>query len=111
MAGIRKISVRIDTELKGEFERVLEGIGLDPTNTMRSFAFQVAREGALPFEPSPVKFEMGGKTAVTSFKVAREIGDDAEAVLQGLGMNYSSAVRLLALQTIAEGAIPFRAGA
>lgn len=56
MAGIRKISVRIDTEPKGEFERVLEGIGLDPTNAMRSFAFQVAREGALPFDPSSVEF-------------------------------------------------------
>lgn len=39
MAGIRKVSIRIDTKLKGEFERVLEGIGLDPTNAMRSFMF------------------------------------------------------------------------
>lgn len=95
------------TGLKGEFERVLDGIGLDPTNAMRCFAFQIARKESFPFEPSPIEFEMSGKTTVTSFKVA----DDADAVLQDLGTNFSSAVRLLALQTIAEGAIPFRAGA
>ena len=99
------------TGLKGEFERVLDGIGLDPTNAMRCFAFQIARKESLPFEPSPIEFEMSGKTTVTSFKVAEKVADDADAVLQDLGMNFSSAVRLLALQTIAEGAIPFRAGA
>lgn len=54
---------------------------------------------------------MSGKTTVTSFKVSEETGNEAEAVLRSLGMNFSSAIRLLALQTIAEGAIPFRAGA
>lgn len=39
MLGVKKVSVRIDTGLKGEFERVLDGIGLDPTNAMRCFAF------------------------------------------------------------------------
>ena len=29
MLGVKKVSVRIDTGLKGEFERVLDGIGLD----------------------------------------------------------------------------------
>ena len=82
-----------------------------PTNATRCFAFQIARKESFPFEPSPIEFEMSGKTTVTSFKVAEKVADDADAVLQDLGMNFSSAVRLLALQTIAEGAIPFRAGA
>lgn len=111
MLGVKKVSVRIDTGLKGEFERALDGIGLDSTNAMRCFAFQIARKESLPFKPSPIEFEMSGKTTVTSFKVAEKVADDADAVLQDLGMNFSSAVRLLALQTIAEGAIPFRAGA
>ena len=111
MLGVKKVSVRTDTGLKGEFERVLDGIGLDPTNAMRCFAFQIARKELFPFEPSPIEFEMSGKTTVTSFKVAEKVADNADAVLQDLGLNFSSAVRLLALQTIAEGAIPFRAGA
>lgn len=111
MLGVKKASVRIDTGIKGEFERVLDGIRLDPTNAMRCFSFQIARKESFPFEPSPIEFEMSGKTTVASFKVAEKVADDTDAVLQDLGMNSSSAVRLLALQTIAEGAIPFKAGA
>lgn len=50
MPGVKKVSVRIDTGLKGEFERVLDGIGLDPTNAMRCFAFQIARKESLEWE-------------------------------------------------------------
>lgn len=52
MLGVKKVSVRIDTGIKGEFERVLDGIGLDSTNAMRCFAFQIARKESFPFEPS-----------------------------------------------------------
>lgn len=111
MGYIKKASVRIDVKLKDDFARTLDEIGLDPTNAMRSFAFQLARKGELPFEPMPFEYELSGKTTVTSFKAQDAIVDDGNLVLQQLGLNYSSAIKLLALQTIAEGAIPFRAGA
>ena len=97
MTGTRKVSVRIDAGLKDEFERVLDGIGLDPTNAMRCFAFQVARKGELPFAPSSIEFEMSGKTVVTSFKVAEEAANDAEDVLHGLGMNFSNSAASIAV--------------
>jgi len=111
MPYMRKVSVRIDVKLKDDFARTLDEIGLDLTNAMRSFAFQLARKKALPFEPGHFEYKMSGKTTVTSFKAPDTIIDEGNAILQELGLNYSSAIRLLALQTVAEGAIPFRAGA
>lgn len=111
MSYIKKVSVRIDVKLKDDFTRTLDEIGLDPTNAMRSFAFQLARKKALPFELEPQEYELSGKTTVTSFKAPDAIIDEGNLVLQQLGLNYSSAIKLLALQSIAEGAIPFRAGA
>lgn len=44
-AKMRKLSVRIDADLKASFEDTLRGIGVDPTCAMRSFAFQIVLEG------------------------------------------------------------------
>lgn len=90
-AKMRKLSVRIDADLKAAFEDALRGIGVDPTCAMRSFAFQIVLEGGIPSGPADAGFEAGGKTAVTSVKI-------------------SQAVRLLALQTTALGGMPFAAG-
>ena len=50
-AKMRKLSVRIDADLKASFEDTLRGIGVDPTCAMRSFAFQIVLEGDIPFDP------------------------------------------------------------
>ena len=42
---MRKLSARIDADLKASFEDTLRGIGVDPTCAMRSFAFQIVLEG------------------------------------------------------------------
>ena len=50
-AKMRKLSVRIDADLKASFEDTLRGIGVDPTCAMRSFAFQIVLEGGHPLRP------------------------------------------------------------
>ena len=110
-AKMRKLSVRIDADLKASFEDTLRGIGVDPTCAMRSFAFQIVLEGGdIPFGPVDTGFEASGKTAVTSVKIPDDVAGEMESVLKGLGTNFSQAVRLLALQTTALGGIPFAAG-
>lgn len=102
-AKMRKLSVRIDADLKASFEGTLRGIGVDPTCAMRSFAFQIVLEGDIPFGPVDTGFEASGKTAVTSVKIPDDVAGEMESVLKGLGTNFSQAVRLLALQTTALG--------
>ena len=109
-AKMRKLSVRIDADLKASFEGTLRSIGVDPTCAMRSFAFQIVLEGDIPFDPVDTGFEAGGKTAVTSVKIPEDVAREMESVLKGLGTNFSQAVRLLALQTTALGGMPFAAG-
>lgn len=50
-AKMRKLSVRIDADLKASFEDTLRGIDVDPTCAMRSFAFQIVLEGGHPLRP------------------------------------------------------------
>jgi len=102
-AKTRKLSVRINADLKASFEDTLRGIGVDPTCAMRSFAFQIVLEGDIPFDP-------GGRTAVTSVKIPEDVAGEMESVLKSLDTNFSQAVRLLALQTTALGGMPFAAG-
>lgn len=109
-AKMRKLSARIDADLKASFEDTLRGIGVDPTCAMRSFAFQIVLEGDILFGPVDAGFEAGGKTAVTSVKIPDDVAGEMESVLKGLGTNFSQAVRLLALQTAALGGMPFAAG-
>ena len=109
-AKMRKLSVRIDADLKASFEDTLRGIGVDPTCAMRSFAFQIVLEGDIPFGPVDAGFEASGKTAVTSAKIPEDVAGEMESVLKGLGTNFSQVVRLLALQTTALGGMPFAAG-
>lgn len=47
-AKMRKLSVRIDADLKASFEDTLRVIGVGPTCAMRSFAFQIVLEGDTP---------------------------------------------------------------
>lgn len=108
-AKMRKLSVRIDADLKAAFEGTLRDIGVDPTCAMRSFAFQIVLEG-IPFDPVDAGFEASGKTAVTSAKIPEDVAGEMESVLKGLGTNFSQVVRLLALQTTALGGMPFAAG-
>lgn len=107
---MRKVSVRIDADLKAAFEDTLRGIGVDPTCAMRSFAFQIVLEGDTPFNPVDAGFQAGGKTAATSVKIPKDVAVEMESVLKGMGTNFSQAVRLLALQTTALGGMPFAAG-
>ena len=109
-AKMRKLSVRIDADLKASFEDTLRDIGVDPTCAMRRFAFQIVLEGDIPFEHVDAGFEAGGGTAVTSVKIPEDVTGEMESVLKGLGTNFSQAVRLLALQTAALGGMPFAAG-
>lgn len=109
-AKMRKLPVGIDADLKTSFEDTLRGIGVDPTCAMRSFAFQIALEGDIPFGPVDAGFKAGGGTAVTSVKIPEDVAGEMESVLKGLGTNFSQAVRLLALQTTALGGMPFAAG-
>ncbi len=106
----RKVSARIDTNLKDEFSKTLEGIGLDYTSAVKSFAYQLVRKRAIPFEVRSVGFEMSGKTAVASVRLPEDVADRAMEVLSGMGISFSTAVRILALETVASGMIPFRAG-
>ena len=110
MSACKKVSARIDTNLKDEFSRTPEGIGLDYTSAVKSFAYQLVRKRAIPFEVRSVDFEMSGKTAVTSVRLPEEVAEEAMAVLAGMGISFSVAVRILALETVASGMIPFRAG-
>lgn len=96
---MRRLSVRIDADLKASFEGTLRGIGVDPICAMRSFAFQIVLEGDTPFDPVDTGFEAGGGTAVTSAKIPEDVAGEMESVLKGPGTNFSQAVRLLALQT------------
>ncbi len=105
---MRKLSVRIDTNLKAAFEDTLRGIGVDPTCAMRSFGFQIVLEGRIPFDPVGIDLETSGATAVTSVKIPEDVANDMERVLKGLGTNFSQTVRLLALQTTALGGMPSR---
>ena len=98
-AKMRKLSVRIDADLKAAFEGTLRDIGVDPTCAMRSFAFQIVLEGSIPFDPVDAGFEASGKTAVTSAKIPEDVAGEMESVLKGPGTNFSQAVRLLALLT------------
>ena len=107
---MRRLSVRIDDNLKASFEGTLRGIGVDPICAMRSFAFQIVLEGSIPFDPVDAGFEASGKTAVTSAKIPEDVAGEMESVLKGLGTNFSQVVRLLALQTTALGGMPFAAG-
>ena len=107
---IRKMSFRIDVRLKAEFEKALWGIGMEPTCAVRCFAYQVVRAKGLPFAPAAGDFEMGGKTTVASVKLPEEVAGELEAVLGSMGTNLSQAVRLLALQTVALGGMPFAPG-
>lgn len=50
-AKMRKLSVRIDADLKESFEDTLRDICVDPTCAMRSFAFQIVLEGGHPLRP------------------------------------------------------------
>ncbi len=109
-AKTRKLSVRINADLKASFEDTLRGIGVDPTCAMRSFAFQIVLEGDTPFDPVDGDFEAGGRTAVTSVKIPEDVAGEMESVLKSLDTNFSQAVRLLALQTTALGGMPFAAG-
>ena len=86
------------------------GIGVDPTCAMRSFAFQIALEGDIPFDPVDAGFEADGGTAVTSVKIPEDVAGEMKSVLKGLGTDFSQAVKLLALQTTALGGMPFAAG-
>ena len=110
MSACKKVSARIDTNLKDEFSRTPEGIDLDYTSAVKSFAYQLVRKRAIPFEVRSVDFEMSGKTAVTSVRLPEEVAEEAMAVLAGMGISFSVAVRILALETVASGMIPFRAG-
>lgn len=47
---MRKLSVRIDADLKASFEDTLRGIGVDPTCATRNFAFQIVLEGDIPVD-------------------------------------------------------------
>lgn len=52
-AKMRKLSVRIDADLKASFEGTLRGIGVDPICAMRSFAFfRSCSRGTSPSTPS-----------------------------------------------------------
>ena len=51
-AKMRKLSVRIDADPRAAFEDALQGIRVDPTCAMRSFAFQIVLEGTSPSTPS-----------------------------------------------------------
>lgn len=81
-AKMRKLSVRIDADLKASFGDTLRVIGVDPTCAMRSFAFQIVLEGDTPFDPVDVGFEAGGGTAVTSLKIPEDVAGEMESVLR-----------------------------
>ena len=63
-AKMRKLSARIDADLKASFEDTLRGIGVDPPCALKSLAFQIVLEGDIPFDPVDAGFEAGGGTAV-----------------------------------------------
>lgn len=60
-AKMRKLSVRIDADLKASFEGTLRGIGVDPTCAMRSFAFQIVLEGGHPLRARRRRLRGGRK--------------------------------------------------
>ena len=75
-AKMRKLSVRIDADLKAAFEGTLRDIGVDPTCAMRSFAFQIVLEGSIPFDPVDAGFEASAEP----FGGALYDGDDVRGL-------------------------------
>lgn len=61
------------------------------------------RLSAARADPVDAGLEASGKTAATSVKIPKDVADEMESVLKGLGTNFSQAMRLLALQTTALG--------
>lgn len=109
-AKLRKMSARIDKDLLEEFLEVLERIGLDYTSAVRCFSKQTILEGALPFRPKAATVQPSGVTRIMSAKVDEETRARFLDVLDGIGVDYSTAVRMFARQTVAEQALPFRPG-
>lgn len=107
---LRKVSARIDEGLLGEFLEVLNRIGLDYTSAVRCFSKQTILEGALPFRPRAAAVQPSGTTKIMSAKVDEETRVRLLDVLDGIGVDYSTAVRMFARQTVAEQSLPFRPG-
>ena len=107
---LRKMSARIDENLLDEFLEVLDRIGLDYTSAVRCFSKQTIMEGAMPFRPKAATVQPSGVTRIMSAKVDEETRARLLDVLDGIGIDCSMAVRMLAHQTATEQSLPFRPG-
>jgi len=71
------IELEMDVELKEQFEKVLESLGLDINTAFNIFAHEVIKQGKLPFELVPnqetVEAMQDGK--VTHYKNSKEMFD------------------------------------
>ncbi len=72
-----KVSVifKMEEELKNEFDRVCEALGLTATSAYTMFATQVVRQGKIPFEITMEK----GKLDYALYHNNKEIGTVEEA--------------------------------
>ena len=72
-----KVSVifKMEEELKNEFDRVCEALGLTATSAYTMFATQVVRQGKIPFEITMEK----GRLNYTLYHNNKEIGTVEEA--------------------------------
>lgn len=50
MRNMTNINVRVDAELKDQFSKVLDDIGLTVTSALNVFIKAVVREGGIPFQ-------------------------------------------------------------
>ena len=107
---LRTMSARSDENLLDEFLEVLDRIGLDYTSAVRCFSKQTIMEGAMPFRPKAATVQPSGVTRIMSAKVDEETRARLLDVLDGIGIDCSMAVRMLAHQTVTEQSLPFRPG-
>ena len=107
---LRKMSARIDEGLLEEFMEVLDRIGLDYTSAVRCFTKQTIMEGALPFRSKAAAVRLSGVTKIMSAKVDEETRARLLDVLDGIGVDYGTAVRMFACQTVADQSLPFWPG-
>lgn len=103
----KTLYVKMDETLKDEFVCALEKIGLNYKNAVRCLAYQIDYERGLPFEPEAVFISPSGIAKRMRTRIDAECYDMLSVVLKEMELDFSTAVNLLACQTIIEGALPF----
>lgn len=69
------INIRIDKELKSQFEVVLSELELNVSTVVNIFARQVVRQGRIPFE---ISLDIPNKETIKAMREAEHIASDPD---------------------------------